>query len=69
MFSDALPSTAYAREASITTIAYGEQPHIGTSLKRGLDRLTRVFERKIDRQVLAAQIRAYDTSSTTPASS
>jgi hypothetical protein len=34
----------------------------GGSLKKGLDRLTQVLERRIDRQVLQAQIRAYDHS-------
>jgi hypothetical protein len=34
----------------------------GGFLAKGLNRLTRVLERRIDRQIMAAQIRAYDNS-------
>ncbi|KAH7066157.1 hypothetical protein BKA63DRAFT_156283 [Paraphoma chrysanthemicola] len=40
----------------------------GTFIK-GMDRLVNVLERRIDRQILAAQIRAYDDPSVTPAKS
>lgn len=36
---------------------------VGGSFRKGLDRLTRVLERKVDNQVMNAQIRAYDTPS------
>lgn len=35
----------------------------GGAFKKILDRLTQTIERKVDRQVLAAQLRADDTSS------
>jgi hypothetical protein len=34
----------------------------GGNLRRGMDRLVRVLERRVDRQVMVAQIRAYDNT-------
>jgi hypothetical protein len=51
---------------STTTYEQGlsanQQPMAGGSLRKGLERLTQVIERGVDRQILTAQMRAYDTS-------
>jgi len=38
-------------------------PTAGGVLGKGLNRLTRMLAQSVDRQIVAAQIRAYDTSS------
>lgn len=40
---------------------------VGGGLKKGIDSLTRLLERKIDRQILTVQTRAYDASAPSPA--
>jgi hypothetical protein len=50
------PSRAHVYSAS----ANSKDAGTGGSLKRGLDRLTRVLERRIDHQIMTAQIRAND---------
>jgi hypothetical protein len=39
-------------------------PIAGGSLRKSLDRLTQILERRVDQQVLQAQIRAYGNSQT-----
>jgi len=49
------------------TKAVEKAPTAGGMLGKGLNRLTRMLEQSVDRQIVAAQIRAYDTSSESPA--
>lgn len=69
MFSQAIPAPVSGHERSLSTLANGKQPVVGGSLRKGMDRLVRVIERRVDRQILAAQIRAYDSSSVASAKS
>lgn len=69
MFSQALPTSPSGHERSLSSLANGKQPVVGGSLRKGMDRLVKVIERRVDRQILAAQIRAYDTSSVSSAKS
>ncbi|KAH9862902.1 hypothetical protein J1614_010995 [Plenodomus biglobosus] len=39
-----------------------KQPVAGGGLRKQIEKLVKAFERMVDQQVLAAQIRAYDTS-------
>jgi hypothetical protein len=48
-------------EHAYPTAASSKDTGAGGSLKRGLDRLSRVLERRVDRQIMNAQIRAYDS--------
>lgn len=48
---------------------YDTRPAAGGSLRAGMDRLVRTIERRIDQQVLSAQIRAYNISSVPTAKS
>jgi hypothetical protein len=41
-----------------------DSPVVGGSLRKSLDRLTQILERRVDQQVLQAQIRAYGNSPT-----
>jgi hypothetical protein len=63
MFSQSTPVSAPMKH---TNNPNGDPVHntmVGGSFRKGLDRLTRVLERKVDNQVMNAQIRAYDTPS------
>jgi hypothetical protein len=48
---------------SYPTMIDSQNTMAGGCFKKSLDRLTRVLERKVDRQVMAAQIRAYENTS------
>jgi len=63
MFSQSTPVSAPMKD---TNNPNGDLIHntvVSGSFRKGLDRLTRVLERKVDNQVMNAQIRAYDTPS------
>jgi hypothetical protein len=62
MFYQALPSSASGHERSLSALTNGQQPDVGGNLKRGLNRLNKILERRADRQILSAQIQAYDAS-------
>jgi hypothetical protein len=64
MFSQhqSMPSAAptNTNETSYPTVTDNKDAIAGSSFAKGLNRLTRVLERKVDRQIMVAQIRAYD---------
>jgi hypothetical protein len=62
MFSQSMSASAPNYEQVYPTAADNKGTVAGGSLKKGLDRLTRVLERRVDRQIMTAQIRAYDNS-------
>jgi DNA polymerase III sliding clamp (beta) subunit (PCNA family) len=62
MFSQSMSGSAPNYEQVYPTEADNKGTIAGGSLKKGLDRLTRVLERRVDRQIMTAQIRAYDNS-------
>ena len=51
-----------SNEHNQTTAMESQGPLPGGPLRKGLDYLTRALERRIDRQVLAAQARASESS-------
>lgn len=57
------PATSDSMEKERLAPDTTNETHPGGVLKKGLDCLTRIIERKVDRQVLAAQLRANDISS------
>lgn len=65
MFSQALPVSTSDHERNLFTLANGKQPVVGGSLRKGMDRLMRGIERRVDGQILSAQIRAYGSPSKT----
>ncbi|OAL04540.1 hypothetical protein IQ06DRAFT_290611 [Phaeosphaeriaceae sp. SRC1lsM3a] len=48
-------------EQNSAIVVENQGPLPGGLLRLGLDRLTRILERRIDRQVLEAQMRAYES--------
>jgi hypothetical protein len=62
MFSQSMSSSTPKYEDAHPTTTNDKIPTAGGSLKKGLDHLTRVLERRVDRQIMDAQIRAYNNS-------
>jgi hypothetical protein len=63
-----LTLSAAKRDQNTSDTASAKQITIGGNLKTGLDKLTRVVERGVDRQILSAQVRAYGTPPSSPPS-
>lgn len=56
-----MPSkTATPNSQTATTTAKKQRTNNSAVLRSGLDRLTKVLEKKVDQQILSAQIRAYN---------
>jgi hypothetical protein len=66
MFSQSMSTSAPKYEDAYPTTINNKKPVAGGSLQKGLDYLTKVMERKVDRQVMNAQIRSYDQSEVVP---
>jgi hypothetical protein len=75
-FTKTLPGRAKmcSRSSTISTLSdehhdltpvEAHRPVVGGRLNKGLNRLVKVLERRVDRQIMAAQIQAYDNSSET----
>jgi hypothetical protein len=64
MFSQAQSPPASAptntNQHNFPTTADSKGAIAGSNFAKGLERLTRVLERRVDRQIMTAQIRAYD---------
>jgi hypothetical protein len=62
VWTETVPDPASKKE--LVYPAMVDRSHTNTSgnFRNGLNRLVKVLERRIDRQVLAAQIRAYDAT-------
>jgi hypothetical protein len=57
------PFSVANEQQSYSTNIDSKAPTAGGILAKGLNRLTEVIERRVDSQILAAQMRSYDTSS------
>jgi hypothetical protein len=64
MWPRSMRATAPSDEKNYVATTNNNAPLAGGSLRKSLDRLTQLLERRVDQQVLQAQIRAYDNSST-----
>lgn len=63
MFSQPMSTSLPTNELSYPAISDNKDAIAGGNLMKGLNRLTRILERKVDRQIMTAQIRAYDCPS------
>jgi hypothetical protein len=63
MYSQSSPTSAPNNDYHNQTLLEARRPIIAGRLNKGLNRLVKVLERRVDRQIMAAQIRAYDNSS------
>ncbi|KAF1916533.1 hypothetical protein BDU57DRAFT_516705 [Ampelomyces quisqualis] len=66
MFGQNMSTSIFNNEKNIPAMVDNKTTRLNGPLKRGLDGLTQVLERRIDRQILQAQIRAYDHSPVLP---
>jgi hypothetical protein len=62
MSSQTISTSALKYENVYPTTSDNKIPTAGGSLKKGLDHLTRLLEGRVDRQVLDAQVRAYNNA-------
>jgi hypothetical protein len=62
MFPQPLPNLPSNYEQCNHTLTDGKEAVAGGSLRKGINRLVKVLERRVDRQIMTAQVRAYDTS-------
>lgn len=69
MWSQTLPVSVSNNEQSDPAAVASKDIVAGGNLRKGLDRLVKVLERRVDRQVMAAQIRAYQSPSEAPTKS
>lgn len=69
MTSQTMPAITPEDQRSLSNQVNAERPIIGGSFRKGVEKLVKAIERRVDQQVLSAQIRAYDTSPVTPAKS
>lgn len=63
MYTQSLSSSASSSEQSLPLYTNNKGSVAGGNLRKGMDRLVKVLERRVDRQVMVAQIKAYDSSS------
>lgn len=62
MASNTIPASPTLGERSSSDLSsHSKQRLVGGPLRRGMERLIRSLERKVDDQILAAQVRAYDS--------
>jgi hypothetical protein len=66
LWSQTLPVSVSNNEQSDPAAIASKDKVAGGNLRKGLDRLVKVLERRVDRQVLAAQIRAYQSPPEAP---
>jgi hypothetical protein len=63
MFSRSTPASAPMKDTNNPNMIVIQNTIVGGNFRKGLDRLTRMLEHKVDNQVMNAQIRAYDSPS------